>query len=473
MTRTTSRQSRPAPELSKHRASSEWCADSVHDSLSLLAHEVRRARFLDEPFVLLTICHEARLPSQHLLSLLRPIDVAYPHGAQATLVYLARAGKAEAARFASDLLAGCAPNIRVGAVLSTLSSSSPGELVSRSIDAAMSTGPGEFRCADGQSAVTSMVEPLVLAASMRRLYELATAAARTPMPVLIIGETGSGKEWVARAVHEQSLRASASFKAVNCAALSPSLIISSLFGHERGAFTGAHRQSAGLFEQTSGGTLLLDEVAELSPDAQGALLRVLECGTFVRVGGSKELRADVRLVAATHRDLTKMVDAGSFRADLLYRLDAFTLQVPPLRARVEEIAPLAERFLAESRQRWGAVSTRISVEAQAVLAAFPWPGNVRQLRNVIERAAAISRGPEIAVEHLPESLFLALGLPSASAGSTEPVGLNERLRSVQAAAIRDALERSDGNQTRAALLLGVPRRTFAYRVRALGITLPK
>jgi two-component system, NtrC family, response regulator AtoC len=293
--------------------------------------------------------------------------------------------------------------------------------------------------------------------------------------VLIVGETGSGKESVARAVHERSPRASAVFKAVNCAALTPALITSTLFGHERGAFTGAHRQTAGLFEQARGGTLFLDEVAELSPEAQAALLRVLELGTFVRVGGSNEVRADVRLVAATHRDLTKMVHAGSFRVDLLYRLDAFTLSVPPLRARVEEIAPLAERFLTDCRRRWGAVAVRISSEAHAVLSAFSWPGNVRQLRNVIERAAVIARGPSIETEHLPELLFQhAVELPMANdLNSTSSPGLNERLRSFHVAAIRDALDKCQGNQTRAAQLLGVPRRTFAHRVRALGISLSK
>ncbi|HEX5659139.1 MAG TPA: sigma-54 factor interaction domain-containing protein [Polyangiales bacterium] len=157
---------------------------------------------------------------------------------------------------------------------------------------------------------------------MSRLYELAANAARTTIPVLIVGETGSGKESVARAVHEGSSRASAPFKALNCAALPVTLIASTLFGHERGSFTGADRQSSGLFEQAGGGTLFLDEVAELSPEAQAALLRVLETGTFTRVGGTREIRADVRLVAATHRDLSGMVTAGSFRADLLYRLDA-------------------------------------------------------------------------------------------------------------------------------------------------------
>jgi DNA-binding NtrC family response regulator len=290
-------------------------------------------------------------------------------------------------------------------------------------------------------------------------------------------------------VHTESARRKGPFQAVNCAALASTLISATLFGHERGAFTGADRQSPGLFERASGGTLFLDEVGELSPEAQAALLRALETKRIVRVGGSKEIEVDVRLVAATHRDLPGMVNAGSFREDLLYRLDAFTVRVPPLRERNEEILPLAAHFLAHSRARWNSRATGLSESVQHKLLSYAWPGNARQLRNVIERAAVVCGSGDIQLDDLPDSLFDKTELtpppplvaqasdgalrPSerlhTAAGPDLPRTLPERLRDYEERILRETLVSTQGNQSEAARLLGLPRRTLAHKVHGYGL----
>jgi two-component system response regulator AtoC len=303
------------------------------------------------------------------------------------------------------------------------------------------------------------------------VYALLDRAARTTIPVLVLGETGSGKESIAQAVHTRSARAARPFKAINCAALPATLLSSTLFGHERGAFTGADRQTLGLLEQTHTGTLFLDEVGELSLEAQAALLRVLETGTLSRVGGQLDIAIDVRIVAATHRDLEQLVTQGTFRQDLLYRLDAFALRVPPLRERVEDISALAIHFLAHARGRWGTSARGFSDAALMALEHHSWPGNVRQLRNVVERAAAVTRSEKIELDDLPDELLATRSERRADAVANQrndgsfPI----RVRRFEESLLRDALGRAHGNQTEAARLLGLPRRTLTNKVHAYGL----
>lgn len=311
---------------------------------------------------------------------------------------------------------------------------------------------------------------VVRSLSMHRLYGLVSRAARTTLPVLILGETGSGKELVARAVHENSPRAKGPFKAINCATLPVNLVESTLFGHERGSFTGADRRAAGLFEQAKGGSVFLDEIGELAPHAQAALLRVLELGRAVRVGGTEEVEVDVRVIAATHRDLDAMATAGEFREDLLFRLDAVSLRVPPLRERREEIGPLAELFLKAAQQRWNGIASSFSAEALVALDAYGWPGNVRQLKNVIERAAALCAHDVIQLADL--QLAPRVGVLSESIESDrrkQGLSLPARVRMYEIGLIRSALEQARGNRTVAARLLDVPRRTLTHKVRAYGL----
>jgi DNA-binding NtrC family response regulator len=349
-------------------------------------------------------------------------------------------------------------------------------LVSLAMAAARSSKLGvEPRWAQGPDELPDAAQAVVVSKAMQRLYELVARVARTPLPVLVLGETGSGKELVARAVRDRSGRAQKPFKALNCATIPAALLESVLFGHERGAFTGADRQAAGLFEQAQGGTVFLDEVGELSAQAQAALLRVLETKRVVRVGSTREIEVDARVVAATHRDLETMVRQGRFREDLMYRLDAVTLRVPPLRERVDEIVPLARLFLARARQQWGSRACDLSDEALYALEDYSWPGNVRQLRNIIERAAAVCDDEIIDVEDLPGQL---LATETAIADATEPAvrlggggfrSLPDRVRAFEIELIRAALQQAHGNQAQAARILGLPRRTLANKVHAYGL----
>ena len=224
--------------------------------------------------------------------------------------------------------------------------------------------------------------------------------APSELPVLVEGETGAGKELVARALHDGSLRADGPFVAENCAALAESVLASELFGHEAAAFTGATARHRGLFEQASGGTIFLDEIGELSPQVQAMLLRVLQEGTVRRVGGEQPIKVDVRVVAATHRDLEQMVRDGRFREDLWYRLRGATVRVPPLRERIADLPAMIKAFLAEATLGRRARTLVVTPEAMVHLAAYAWPGNVRELRNVLERAALVSEGDLIRPQDL-------------------------------------------------------------------------
>ncbi len=295
--------------------------------------------------------------------------------------------------------------------------------------------------------------------SMIEVYKTVAQVAPTTSTVLIIGESGTGKELVARAIHAKSPRSARPFVAVNCAALPESILESELFGHERGAFTGANATKRGLFEEASGGTLLLDEIGEISPKMQVQLLRVLQEGEFRRVGGAETIKVDVRVVAATNRDLKAEVAAGRFREDLFFRLQVVTVRVPPLRERKEDLPLLVEHFLARHAERLGRPVPRVAPEVLEALKAYDFPGNVRELSHAMERAILLAREGVVTATDLPPEI------PSswkASVGKTT-TGLADdwpALAVVERRYIDRVLARTGGNKTRAAEVLGIDRRTL-------------
>ncbi len=296
--------------------------------------------------------------------------------------------------------------------------------------------------------------------------------------VLLEGESGTGKDLVARIIHYESARARAPFLAVNCVALPEHLLESELFGHERGAFTDAKALKKGLFEQADGGTVYLDEIGDMKLGLQAKLLRLIEEKTFRRVGGTRDLKVDVRIIAATNRELTRALETGEFRKDLYYRLKVFPIYIAPLRERPEDILPLCECFVARLGREMRRPSLEISPEARALLQAYHWPGNVRELRNVMERAMILAGGGTLRPEHLPPEIDRAAraqgakpSLPSKPAPAALPAeGL--RLEEVERDLVRQALEATDGNQVRAARLLGISRDALRTRMKKFGLLSP-
>ena len=306
------------------------------------------------------------------------------------------------------------------------------------------------------------------APAMERVFDIVRQAAPSMATVLVQGPSGTGKELVAQAIHHLSPRAAGPFVAVHCAALSPTLLESELFGHEKGAFTGAIAQSRGRFEQAGGGTLFLDEVGEIAPEVQVKLLRVLETRTFERVGGSETLRADFRIVAATNRDLKAEVAAGRFREDLYYRLAVVTISMPTLAERAGDIPMLCDHFLKRFASESGSGAPKgIEPAALALLQAYPWPGNVRELRNAVERMTVLSRGDTITVADVPAEIRDAAG----TAERTAPAGAiaGESLADAEKRQILAALERAGGNRSKAADELGINRRTLHRKLAAWGV----
>jgi DNA-binding NtrC family response regulator len=292
---------------------------------------------------------------------------------------------------------------------------------------------------------------------MQELYGLIRKVASSPLPALITGETGTGKELVARAL--QTLSQRAPFVAVNCAALPELLLESELFGHEKGAFTGADKDKPGLFEAAHHGILFLDEVGELPVTLQPKLLRALEEGEVRRVGSRRTRRVDVRIVAATNRDLESAVASGEFREDLFWRLNVVALRVPPLRERAADIPLLAEHFLDQLVRSRAASAQAIAPAAMGLLTTYPWPGNVRELRNVIEGAATLGSGPRIEPSNLPPRIREAGAAGVLLAGASEQV---VPLRELERRYIQEVLRQTDGNRSRAAEILGLDRKTL-YR----------
>lgn len=326
------------------------------------------------------------------------------------------------------------------------------------------TGPDELRTHGA---------PIARAPATKRLFEQVDRLASSSIPVLITGETGVGKEVVARTIHQRSRRSRKPWVCVNCASIAEQLVESLLFGHERGAFTGAVERTRGVFEAAAGGTVFLDEIGELTPPIQAALLRVLEARTITRVGSTRSIDVDVRVIAATHRDLSQLVSEGKFREDLYYRLDVMTLRVPALRERVDDIAPLALRFLHEANDQNQCALEGIDASALELLKKYRWPGNVRELRNAIQRGTVIASGTTLSVEDLPSSVR---ELASPRPGPDDPTdqgtpetNLRAEVARFESDLILRALERCRWDRKNAARVLGIPLRTLAYKMQAHGI----
>ncbi len=331
----------------------------------------------------------------------------------------------------------------------------------------------------GRRRAPTRTDAVILDPAMTRLYELAERVAKSDLSVLVLGESGVGKEILARFIHRHSPRGDRQLLGLNCGAVPEHLLEAELFGYEKGAFTGAAKTTTGLLESASGSTVFLDEVGELAPAFQVKLLRVIEVGQVMRVGGREPIKIDVRYIAATNRDLPAEIAAGRFREDLYYRLNGIALTIPPLRERPDEIVPLSESFLAaESEQA-------LSPAAVARLQAYDWPGNVRQLKNVIRRAIVLATGATIEAEHiqLPERVSMPAMTNTSPPGAVaerptlpamnSPEDLREQAEALEKQRILEALEACAGNQTRTAEMLGITRRALVVRLDKYGISRPR
>ena len=314
------------------------------------------------------------------------------------------------------------------------------------------------------SRVDAVPEIVTQYAPMKAVLALVERVARSDSPVLITGESGTGKELIARALHRLSQRESASLVDINCAAIAENLLESELFGHEKGAFTGAMGRKMGLFELAAGGTLFMDEIGELDTRLQGKLLRALEQGTFFRVGGTQKVEVNVRIIAATNKDLGKAVNEGSFRSDLYYRINTISISLPPLRERAVDIPLLCEHML---KHYGGTTPPRLTPDAVDALQKYHWPGNVRELRNVIERAVLLANGGVIHAHDLP--IGASAPVPVQSNGHSETVSLTE----LEKRHIEQILRQENWHQGRAATILGISSKTLYRKMREYGFNRPR
>ncbi|HEY3205149.1 MAG TPA: sigma-54 dependent transcriptional regulator [Thermoanaerobaculia bacterium] len=299
---------------------------------------------------------------------------------------------------------------------------------------------------------------------MQEIFRTIERIGKVSSTVLLTGESGTGKELIARAIHFSSIRKERKFVSINCGALPETLLESELFGHERGAFTGAVREKRGLFQEADGGTLFLDEISETTPTMQVKLLRAIQEKLIRRVGGNDEVSVDVRIIAATNKDLNDLVTEGRFREDLFYRINVIPIVLPPLRSRVEDIAPLTTHFIVMICKEQRIPEKKISIEAMRLLEAYPWPGNVRELENTLERTVALEAGPVINASSLPEAIALGVKsrVPDFESLPEEGINLEAYLETVGKRLMREALDRCDGVQTKAAELLHMSFRSFRY-----------
>jgi DNA-binding NtrC family response regulator len=299
---------------------------------------------------------------------------------------------------------------------------------------------------------------------MQEIFRTVERIGKVSSTVLLTGESGTGKELIARAIHYTSIRKDKKFVSINCGALPENLLESELFGHERGAFTGAVKEKRGLFTEADNGTLFLDEISETTPTMQVKLLRAIQEKVIRKVGGNEETSVDVRIIAATNKDLTELVTEGKFREDLFYRINVIPIVLPSLRSRVEDIAPLTQHFIIKICKEQKIPEKKISTEAMRLLEAYPWPGNVRELENTIERTVALEPGQVITASSLPESIALGVRtrVPDFESLPAEGINLEAYLEAVGKRLMREALDRSEGVQTKAAELLQMSFRSFRY-----------
>ena len=410
----------------------------------------------------------------------RPVDVLAVYGPGEYEVFLADTAPDEARRFTqrvTDLFGARGAGVRVGIACYPSDTRMPDALIAKACDEVRATrGPVEASHA-------------FVGDTMHNLERLVERIAVGTISVLLLGETGVGKELVAEMVHERSPRAGKPFVRLNCAALAETLVASELFGHERGAFTGAHQSKAGLLESADGGTVFLDEVGDLPIALQPKLLRVLEDRQVMRVGSIKARSIDVRFVAATNRNLELEAARGRFRSDLLFRLNGFSVVMPPLRERAGEVEGLAAHFVAHAAREAGRrAPPALAPEVLSSLQRYAWPGNVRELRNVMERAVLLCAGPVITLEHLPLDKLqgrVAAATPAhatAAPRTREPARstrdsyadvLRAELQDRERQQVLEALARCGGNQTHAAKLLGISRGTLLARMDAFGLERPR
>lgn len=460
-----------------------------------------RAARSGEPFAIFRVRLKTAVPAakieRALTTLLGPDDFIAAYAPSIYDILLARGGLREvdeassALRFGLRKL-GAEPELTVARF--PADGRAPAELIGR-----LSGGAPLERVSLPGARSSIIIEDL----SMQRLYQLVDRLGESEISVLILGETGVGKEIMARAIHERSKRREKPFLALNCGAFSSELLESELFGHERGAFTGAVAKKPGLLETVQGGTIFLDEIGEMPLDLQVKLLRVIEERRLRRVGGLDAVAFDARFIAATHRDLEAQVRRGTFREDLYYRLNGFTLLIPPLRERKLEIAALARAFAREALRREGRhEEPRLSAAALETLSRYAWPGNIRELRNVVERAVLLAAGSTIDVAHLPMEKLTApvifrdapakvvpeededrplssppgsssAGAAGAAAAAASASALRARMADVERETILNALEQCGGNQTRAAELLGMSRKSLLRRLDSYDIPRPR
>jgi DNA-binding NtrC family response regulator len=451
--------------------------------LSRLEEELVRARSLGRVGTLLMLRPSEAVSSDErdwcarVRQRLRPVDRMAAYGTRFALALLPEVPLSEARGVVAVLAGVTHDELLCGAAGYPEAAQTFDELLTSVHDACRRATPSEPLClptGERPREESGGVDMVVVSPAMKRLETLARRVASVDATALILGETGVGKELIASSLHRNGPRRHKPFRAVNCGALPQTLAESLLFGHERGSFTGAAQRTKGVFEQADGGTVFLDEVGELSLPTQAVLLRVLESKRVARVGSTEEIAVNVRLVAATHRDLEAMVRSNEFRADLYYRLNTLTLTVPPLRERPEEVAPLAEMFLRRASQNWEIPVASLHPEALAMLTEYEWPGNVRELRNVIERAVIVG-GAELRVEHLPEYLRRDRDAPPASQsfrasrGAVDDAPYRERIKNLEAELIREALAKCGGSRKRTADALQMPLRTLMAKMKAFGI----